>query len=143
VLTEDSPWEPYSAKFAASESAARAARSVTAIRVTRPRSRTTNCCVSEAEEYLPRKTPRLHERCIAVASRLEQSHDTIELVKETLLGARLVAAVNIESTAICGDGLDEQPVDATCPFSEDVRCIAGLSSKDRGPTLTKEILSRR
>ena len=142
TLTEDSPWEPYSDKFAVSEAAARAARSVTAIRVTRPRSCTSNCCTSEAEECLPRKTPRLHERCIAVATRLERSHDPIELAEEALLGTRLMAAVNIESTAN-EDGLDEQPVDPICPFSEEARRIAGLSSKDRGPTLTKEILSRR
>ena len=48
-LTEDSPWEPYSTKFAEREVQARK-RFTLAVRVTRPRPHSTPAYVDEAEE---------------------------------------------------------------------------------------------
>jgi hypothetical protein len=56
---------------------------------------------------------------------------------------RLIAAVNIEADGVNGDGLDERSVDSLCALSEEDRRIFAMSSKDRGPVLTKEILARR
>jgi hypothetical protein len=68
-LTEDSPWEPYSTKFAETELAACAAHSVTVPRVTSPRSKDTCITSSEAEEgFHPRRLLILTERCISVAT---------------------------------------------------------------------------
>ena len=93
-LTEDIPWEPYSPKFAETEEEARAASSVTALRVAVPCRMDSS---KDGEEVYPQRSPILMEWCVAVASRLVQSHVLIELLVDEDLASRLVAAVNIES----------------------------------------------
>ena len=78
-LTENVPWEPYSTKFADIETAARAARSVQALRVTIPRPKAM-LVSEETEADYPQQSPVLNDRCIAVATRLSNSHDTVELL---------------------------------------------------------------
>ena len=75
-LTEDIPWEPYSPKFAETEEEARAASSVVALWVAVP-CRTDSS--KDGEEVYPQRSPILTEWCVAVASRLVQSHVPIEL----------------------------------------------------------------
>ena len=119
-LTEDIPWEPYSEKFAETEAAARAARSVTAPRVPVPRSMASSTHSSEEEEEVnPQHPPILTEHCIAVASRLSQSQAMVELSDDEDLASRLVAAINIESDARNGDGLDERSDDPLCDTLEE------------------------
>ena len=55
----------------------------------------------------------------------------------------MVAAVNVESFAENGDGLDVRPEDSICEMSEEDRRVCGLSSRDRGPVIAKEILAKR
>ena len=143
-LTKDVPWEPYSEQFAETEAAARAARSVTAPRVTVPRPMRNHTQSSdEEEEVSPQRPPILTDRCIAVAHRLTQSQATVELLDDEDLASQLVAAVNIESDARNGDGLDERSDDPICNTSKEDRAIFALSSTERGPVITKEILARR
>ena len=142
-LTEKTPWEPYSSKFAVSENAVRNGRNVTAVRVTHDTHNRHTCggCESEAScSCKPRLNPILTERCVAVASRLPQ--EPPELYSDDELAFRLVAAVNVESFG-AGDGLDGRPEDSICEMSEEDRTICGLSSRDRGPVITKEILAKR
>jgi hypothetical protein len=54
-----------------------------------------------------------------------------------------VTAINIDSGARNGDGLDERSEDFICATSEEDRAIFAMSSKERGPVITKEILARR
>jgi hypothetical protein len=56
---------------------------------------------------------------------------------------RLIAALNIEADAMSGDGLYERANDALCDMSEADRLVCAMSSKDRGPVITKEILAKR
>jgi phosphatidylserine decarboxylase len=52
--------------------------------------------------------PMKEARCIAVASRWAQSREVLELDnEEETLATRLIAAMNVSSTDINGDGLDE------------------------------------
>ena len=145
-LTEKVPWEPYSSKFAETEDAARSAKTVAAIRVTHDthiRNTCVNACESEEDcTCTPWRAPILTERCVAVASRLSLQRPA-ELCDEDELASRLVAAVNVESFAEIGDGTDERPEDSICEASEEERQICGLSSRDRGPVITKEILAKR
>ena len=140
-LTAQTPWEPYSSVFAETEEAARSAQVRSAVTVT-------HCCdpcvtsTAPGEEYMWRAAPRLTERCVAVASRLALQRP-VELCEEDELATRLVAAVNIESFAENGDGLDARPEDSICEASEEERQISGFSSRDKGPVITKEILARR
>ena len=87
-LTKDVPWEPYSPKFAETEDAARAARSVMALRVAVPRRKDSS---EDEEENYPQRSPILTERCVAVASRLAQCQVPIELSVDEDLASRLVA----------------------------------------------------
>jgi hypothetical protein len=143
-LTEKVPWEPYSSKFAETEDAARAGRSVIAVRVTNNTHTRHACDMCESEESCcackPRRAPMLTEGCVAVASRFKIQHPA-ELCDDEL-AARLIAAVNVESFAESGDGLDERPEDTICEASEEDRHICGLSSRDRGPVIIKEILAK-
>jgi hypothetical protein len=138
VLTEDIPWEPYSEKFAMAESTARSARSA----VQHVMSDHGSHGSTSEEEVVP-KPPLLTQRCIAVASRLSQSQDAVELSYEDDLVERLVAAVNIEADARSGDGLYERAEDTLCGLTEADRLVCAMSSKDRGPVITKEILAKR
>ena len=80
----------------------------------------TNTHASKAEEEVyPRHSPILTEHCVAVASRLSQSQVPVELSVDEDLASRLIAAVNIESDARNGDGLDERPEDPLCGLSEE------------------------
>jgi hypothetical protein len=99
VLTKDIPWEPYSTQFEMAEDIARMTRAAV----------TNMPCfhgshVSTPEEEIL-KPPILTQRCIAVALRLFQSQDAVELLYEDGLAARLIVAVNIEADTMSGDGL--------------------------------------
>jgi hypothetical protein len=144
-LTADTPWEPYSKKFAEQEHAARTARHVSAMRETRPCSEPSASNEAKDEDDdsspFPRRpcNPDKEARCIAVASRWAQSRDAIELADEDALATRLIAAMNITSTDVSGDGLDSRPEDSLFAPSDEDRAIAGMSTKERGPVITKEI----
>ena len=141
-LTSNVPWEPYSPTFAETENAARASPSVAALRVTIPRIHDSSEVLDSDENPThPQRPTMSDERCLAVAKRLQRSNDLVELL-DSDLAARLVAAVNIESDCVAGDGL-EYPDDPICAISDEDRRIFGLSTKERGPIITKEILSRR
>jgi hypothetical protein len=146
-------WEPYSDQFAEREIVARA-RSVSTIQVTYPRPKpapkSTVEAVDdyEAEEHdedfpvSPRpRDPGKEARCIAIAARWAQSREAIELAEEETLATRLVAAMNTSSTDVCGDDLDERPEDSLITASDEDRAIAAMSSTERGPVITKEILA--
>lgn len=145
-LTDKAPWEPYSSKFAATEEAARSAKTVMAIRVTYHRGHDRVISAREAEEddsYAWRApAPILTQRCVAVATRLE-SQLPIELCDDEDLASKLVAAVNVESFDTNGDGLGKRPEDSLCSPSEEERQILALATKNRGPVVTKEILAQR
>ena len=145
-LTDNTPWEPYSAKFAETELAARANPSVAAVRVTIPRTLVPDQEPAEEEEdYYQQhfqRPPILDERHVSVISRLRTSNALIELTDEHDLAARMVAAINIESDCVVGDGLDVMQ-DPICTVAEENRWIAGLATKDRGSVITKEVLARR
>jgi hypothetical protein len=74
---------------------------------------------------------------------MAQSRAPIELSEEEDLAERLLAAVNIEADGANGDGLDEWPEDSLCALSKEDRRIFAMSSKDRGPVITKEILAKK
>ena len=145
-LTEDIPWEPYSNKFAEREVAARAQRKTSAVRVTSPHPKHVTKLTNEAEE---RTNPRRlwnrigEERCIAVVSRLALSMEPIELSDEMDLADRLIAAINTTATDTNGDGLAERPDDSLCTTTDEDRLVFAMSTKDRGPVITKEILAKR
>ena len=156
-LTADVPWEPYSDKFAEQENVAARARHISAIS---PRPKPSAQLTSEEEEkehsdeaedgaeelFLnPRRPwdPDREARCIAVASRWAQSGDAIELAEETTLATRLIAAMSLTSTDTTVDGLELRPEDSLLAPSAEDRAICALSTKERGPTITKEILARR
>ena len=146
-LTEKIPWEPYSTKFAETEDAARTAKTVSAVRVTHDthfRDNHVDACESEESCTCStsRRAPSLTERCVAVATRLSLQNP-VELTDEDDVVARLIAAVNVESFAVNGDGLDERPENSICETSEEERHILAVSSRDRGPVITKEILAKR
>jgi hypothetical protein len=94
---------------------------------------------------IPRRPwdPIKEARCIAVASRWARSREAIELADEDTLATRLIAAMNVASTDVCGDGLDERQVDSLITASEEDRVIAAMSTLERGPIITKEILAKR
>jgi hypothetical protein len=112
VLTKDVPWEPYSTQFEMAETIAHAACAA----VTNMSCFHGSHASTPEEEML--KPPILTQRCVAVASRLFQSQDAVELLYENDLAARLIAAVNIEADAKSGDGLYERTEDSLCEMSE-------------------------
>ena len=150
-LTANLPWEPYSAKFAETEAAARKAPSVSALRVTIP---LTSASVHKPEEEEedrscsssnPQRPYILDDRQISVASRWNRADSMIELIDDDEFLTRIVSAINVGSEF--GPSEDEavvstahQEPDATTPLA---RVAAGLKSKERGPIITKEILARR
>jgi hypothetical protein len=97
----------------------------------------------EEENSTPQRSPILTQRCVAVASRLFQSQDAIELSHEDDLAVRLIAAINIEADAMSGDGLYERPENPLCELSDSDRLIFAMSTKERGSVITKEILAKR
>ena len=142
-LTANTPWEPYSSKFAEDETAARSARFVAAPRVTFPRVPDSESGFREEEEEddNPRRPPILDHRSIAVATRLEGSNFSIELSEEEDLAVRLIAAVNIGDEEI-GDKLGpaEESV-CTCDCAR--RDVRTFTTANKGPILTKEVLAKR
>jgi hypothetical protein len=149
VLTDDVPWEPYSEKFMAAETNARVARAAIVPRAPSiPRmmeaaSMQTHTSEVEEENSTPQRSPILTQHCVAVASRLFQSQDAIELSHEDDLAVRLIAAINIEADAMSGDGLYERPENPLCELSDSDRLIFAMSTKERGSVITKEILAKR
>jgi hypothetical protein len=143
VLTEDIPWEPYSAKFATGESTAHSAHTAVQHMTSSHGSRGSHGSHGSTPEEEMVRPLILTQCCIAVVSRLSQSQDAVELSYEDDLAARLIAAVNIDADARIGDGLSERTGDALCEMSEADRMICSMSSKDRGPVITKEILVKR
>lgn len=141
-LTANIPWEPYSPKFAEKEQAAKATASVAAVRVTIPRVHVVDDALgSERNAPYPQRPLISDERCLAIATRLARSNDLIEF-SDSELATRLIAAINVESDCVGGDGL-EYSDNPLCEVPDEDRRIAGLSTHDRGPVLTKEILSKR
>jgi hypothetical protein len=67
----------------------------------------------------------------------------VELLGESTLVARLVAAVNMSVTDT--DGLLLGRMDETLLYTvlEEYRAVSSMSSMERGPIITKEILSKR
>jgi hypothetical protein len=63
-------------------------------------------------------------------------------VDEDNLATRLIAAMNIESNSRVGDGLDIRSDESLCVLSIADQEICTMSSKDRGPVITKEILAK-
>ncbi len=121
-LTDNLPWEPYSATFAETETAARARPSVSAVYVVISRPKPSNFGDKEEEEEYtsnPQRPYLMDERQISVASRLQTS-EPIELTDEEELARRLVAAINVESEDEAGDGLDKL-VDPVCDVAEENR----------------------
>ena len=144
-LTENIPWEPYSARFAESETAARAVPSVSAVRVTFPRPKVSDNKSEEEEEVKSyhrfQRPPILDDRELAVASRLDVSNSPIELADEDELVARIVAVVNVGSDSEM-EGGSRSPCEE-CANKTGCRCAAKIATKDRGSVLTKEILAKR
>jgi hypothetical protein len=62
---------------------------------------------------------------------------------ETDLGSQLVAAVNVTSTDLEGDGLFFGPEDSLFKIPEGNWTISALSLKEHGTVITKEILVKR
>ena len=142
-LTANLPWEPYSPKFAETEQAAKAITSVAAVTVTIPRVHVVDDTLgSEGNAPYPQRPTILDERCLAIATRVARSNDFIEF-SDSELATRLIAAINVESDCVCCDGLEysDNPLCEVVPDED--RRISGLSTHDRGPVLTKEILSKR
>ncbi len=98
----------------------------------------------EKESYQQhfQRPPILDERHVSITSRLETSSALIELTDATELAARLVARINVESDCVVGDGLDDL-IDPICDVAQENRWVAGISTKDHGSVVTKEILARR
>ncbi len=141
-LTADVPWKPYSLKFAETEMAAKATTSVTAIRFTIPGVHAAdNAPESDGHTPCPQRPTMLDESCEAIATWLVCSNDLIEFF-DSKLATRLVAAINVESNCIDGDGLEYLDNSLCAAPNEDTR-ISGISTNGRGPVLTKEILSKR
>jgi hypothetical protein len=65
------------------------------------------------------------------------------MADDDTLTTRLVAAMNVGSSDINGDGLDERPQDSLFTASEVDRTIAAMSAHEKGSVITKEILARR
>jgi phosphatidylserine decarboxylase len=83
-------------------------------------------------------------RYIAVASRWAQSREVLELDdKEETLATRLIAAMNVSSMDINGDGLDERSKDCLITMTDEDCAVAAMSTRERGPVITKEILAKR
>ena len=139
-LTANTPWEPYSSKFAADELAARSARFVAAPRVTFPRVPDSNSGFREEEaEDNPRRPPILDHRSIAVATRLECSNFSIELSEDEELATRLIAAVNVGADET-GDEFEPKETACTCEAAR--REVRTFKTANKGPILTKEILAK-
>ena len=73
----------------------------------------------EEEEVNPQHSQILTEHCIAVAHCLSQSQATVEILDDADLASRLVVAINVESDARNGDGLDERSDDPICDTLEE------------------------
>ena len=119
VLTEDIPWEPYSSKFASAETTTRTARAAVKTHnsgfvCVEPGMLSVHGFHGSLTEEAMQKTPILTQHCVAVASRLSQGQDAVELTHEDDLAVRLIAALNIEADAKSGDGLYERPDDSLC-----------------------------
>jgi hypothetical protein len=71
------------------------------------------------------------------------SHELHDDWEEMDLGSQLVAAVNVTSTDLEGDGLFFGPEDSLFEIPEGNRTISTLSLKERGTIITKEILANR
>jgi hypothetical protein len=144
-LTENTPWEPYSTKFAETEEAARQRPSVSAIRVTIPQASAPRHSPEEEEEEdryrsnNPQRPLIMDERQVAVASRLDRAASMIELIDDDDFLMRIVSTINVGSE--CEQ--EEEFAGSTAHQPDVDRAVAGLMSKDRGPVITKEILARR
>jgi hypothetical protein len=88
--------------------------------------------------------PMKEAHCIAVASRWAQSREVLELNdEEETLATRLIAAMNVSSTDINGDGLDERSKDCLITMTDEDHAVAAMSTRERGPVITKEILAKQ
>jgi acyl dehydratase len=62
---------------------------------------------------------------------------------ESDLASRLIAAVNVPFEDFNGDGLFIRPKDSVSTCTEEDRVVFAMSTEDRGPIITKEILAKR
>jgi predicted hotdog family 3-hydroxylacyl-ACP dehydratase len=139
-LTDNTPWEPYSETFAKREVKARSAAAVAS-----PRTKQPVGLEHEAGEMMqPRRPFNLsgEERCIAVVNRLASRREPVEFSEEDL-ATRLIAAVNVTVQDSEGDGLYERSEDSASPATAEDREVFAMSSAQRGPVITKEILAKR
>jgi hypothetical protein len=136
-LTENIPWEPDSTRFAESEKAARAAPSVSAVRVTIPRPKVSDIRSEEEEERAYHRFQRptiLEERELKVASRLDASNSPIELADEDQLAARVVAVVNVGSECEMDSG-GSPSCDVECA-KKGCRYTAKIATRDQRSVIT-------
>ena len=102
----------------------------------------------KAEEIMqPRRPLNLNaeQRCVAVVNRMASSLTPIEFLSEddSDLASRLIAAVNVTVEDFNGDGLFERPKDSVSTCTDEDRAVFAMSTEDRGPVITKEILAKR
>lgn len=142
-LTENIPYEPYSARFTESEKAALAAPSVSAVHITIPRPKVSDNRPNKEEEEVYHRfqhPPILDKRELAVASRLDVSNSPIELADKDKLVTRIVAAVNVRSDSEM-EGGSPLPCEE-CADKKGCCCAAKIATKDQGSVITKEILAK-
>jgi hypothetical protein len=145
VLTSDQDWEPYSGDFAAKEAEARTISLMLA-----PKAKTNGHNLFEmtgedmaAYEMFERPDIKSLDRVASVAHRAQALSEPTELLDELTLATRLIAAVNVSVTDTDGDGLIGRTDEDLYTVSDDYRNVSAMSSKERGPVITKEILSKR
>jgi hypothetical protein len=63
--------------------------------------------------------------------------------EEETLATRLIAAMNVSSMDFDGDGLDERSKDCLITSTDEDHAVAAMSTRERGPVITKEILAKR
>ena len=87
--------------------------------------------------------PIAEARCIAVTNQIAVPRNPVEFLDENDLATWLIAAVNVAVTDTNGDGLSERPEDSIYTTMEEDRVVFAMSSEERGPVITKEILAKR
>jgi hypothetical protein len=143
-LTEAIPWEPYLDSFAARETALQS----TSV-VTQGSPCPTNAMIHEnkAEKIMHPRRPlnlNVEQRCVAVINQMALTQTPIELSEdESDLASRLIAAVNVTAEDFNGDGLFVRPKDSVSVCMDEDRAVFAVSTEDRGPIITKEILAKR
>ena len=120
VMTSDRPWKPYLPRFQEQEDAARDRRDASAVRRV------------QLAEIVPSFTPE----------------QRIDLLGDETLYNRLIASVNVAADDTIGDGVHGHEDETIYPIGSDEMCnhlceIHSLTTDEKSPFITKEILSRR